>query len=86
VSPSGAYAYVAGSSDNAVAMFDRDAGNEKLSFIEREKDGIDDPFDSGGVVDGLFGAKSVAVSPDGAHVYAAGSSDDAVAAFATVDD
>jgi len=32
-------------------------------------------------VDGLLGAKAVALSPDGAHAYATGAADDAVAVF-----
>ena len=37
--------------------------------------------DDQGGVDGLQRASAVAVSPDGAHVYATGTSDNAVAAF-----
>ena len=45
-----------------------------LTFVEVQKD------ESGGV-DGLDGAADVAVSPDGAYVYAAGFIDDALAVF-----
>ena len=45
-----------------------------LSFLEVHRDGV-------GGVDGLRGASSVMVSPDGAHVYAAGRQDHAVAVF-----
>jgi 6-phosphogluconolactonase (cycloisomerase 2 family) len=73
-SPDGAHVYVAGGIDDAVATFSRDASTGALSFVEQDKDGV-------GGVDGLDGAIGVAASPDGAHVYAAGELDDAVATF-----
>src|SRR5690606_21516522 len=45
-----------------------------LSFIETKKNGIDG-------VEGLSGAFSLVVSPDGRHVYAAGSLDNSVVVF-----
>jgi 6-phosphogluconolactonase (cycloisomerase 2 family) len=75
VSSDGKHVYVAGADDNAVAVFSRDASTGKLMVVEVEKDGV-------GGVDGLGGARSVTVSPDGKHVYAAGADDDAVAVFA----
>jgi 6-phosphogluconolactonase (cycloisomerase 2 family) len=74
VSPDGKHLYAAGSSDNAVAVFSRNGTTGALTFVEVHKDGV-------GVVDGLFGADSVTVSPDGKHLYAAGVTDDAVAVF-----
>ena len=74
VSPDGGHLYVAGNDNNAVAVFSRDGITGALTFVERERDGI-------GGVDGLDGAWSVAVSPDGGHVYVTGSRDDAVAVF-----
>jgi 6-phosphogluconolactonase (cycloisomerase 2 family) len=74
VSPDGAHVYVTGFSDNALATFARDGGTGALTFVEFEMDGV-------GGVDGLSEARQVAVSPDGAHVYASGATDDAVAAF-----
>src|SRR3989442_5281 len=65
---------VAGRNDNAIAVFQRDVASGMLTFVEVQRSGT-------GGVEGLLGAKSVAVSPDGAHVYAAGSLDDAVAVF-----
>ncbi len=84
VSPDGADVYVTGPGDNAVAVFDRDTDPSsgslgRLSFLQVHKDGV-----SG--VDGLAGATGVALPPDGAHVYAAGPNDDAVAAFARAAD
>ena len=45
-----------------------------IDYIGIQKDGV-------GGVDGLDGAYSVTVSPDGNHVYAGGYTDDAIAVF-----
>lgn len=74
VSGDGAHVYVAGEGDNALAAFSRSASTGELTFIEVEIDGT-------GGVDGLGGARSLALSADGAHVYVAGRSDDSVAVF-----
>jgi 6-phosphogluconolactonase (cycloisomerase 2 family) len=73
-SPDGKYVYTAGSSDRAVAVFSRNSTSGELSFVQVVKDGE-------GGVDGLNGAFSVTVSPDGKHLYAASQFDDAVAVF-----
>ncbi len=73
-SPDGAHVYVTGVNDDAVATFSRDPTTGALTFVEQEKDGV-------GGVDGLDGARGVASTPDGAHVYVAGQADDAVATF-----
>jgi 6-phosphogluconolactonase (cycloisomerase 2 family) len=72
VSADGKSVYVAGSSDNAVAVLGRDPNTGLLTFLQVLKDG-----DSG--VDGLDGASSVTVSADGKSVYVASFYDDAVA-------
>jgi 6-phosphogluconolactonase (cycloisomerase 2 family) len=74
VSPNGDQVYVAGFEDDAVAVFDRDGSTGELTFVEVHKDS--DPG-----VDGLDGIQSLAVSPDGGHVYAAAQVADAVAIF-----
>ena len=74
VSPDGAHVYVAAASDDAVSVFSRDATTGALTFVEAQFDGV-------GGVDGLAGAATVTVSPDGAHVYVAGQNDSAVAVF-----
>jgi len=75
VSNDGAHVYVTGTTGNALAVFGRDPGTGRLNFIEAETQGV-------GGIDGLTAAVSVAVSPDGASVYVAGSQDNAVAVFA----
>src|SRR5437764_5173727 len=74
VSPDGAHVYAAGSLENAVAVFGRDAATGKLTFIEVQREG------QNGVL-GLFGAKAVTVSLDGANLYVAGGYDDALVVF-----
>ena len=74
VAPDGKHVYVAGGTDDAVAVFSRNAGTGQLAFVEAQFDGI-------GGVDGLNGASSVAIAPDGTSVYVAGTLDDAVAVF-----
>jgi 6-phosphogluconolactonase (cycloisomerase 2 family) len=78
VSPDGAHVYVTGRSEDGVAIFDRDPVGGGLSFVTTVLDGDALP---GGTVDGLDGAESVAVSPDGEHVYVAGFNDSALAVF-----
>ena len=74
LSPDGAHLYVAGSTDNAVAVFTRDATSGALTFVEAQKNGV-------AGVEGLARASAVVVSPDGSYVYAAGQVDDAVVVF-----
>ena len=75
VSPDGASVYVAGDTDSALAVFERSAATGGLTFLEVHRNNV-------GGVEGLDGARGVAVSPDGTSVYVAGFEDDAVAAFA----
>ncbi|MEE8450566.1 MAG: beta-propeller fold lactonase family protein [Thermoguttaceae bacterium] len=74
ISPDGNHVYAASYPDDALAVFNRDGATGQLNFVQSLRDGQ-------GAVDGLNGARSVTVSPDGNHVYAAGSNDDAVAVF-----
>jgi 6-phosphogluconolactonase (cycloisomerase 2 family) len=73
--PDGAHVYVTGQADDAVVTFSRDPATGALTWVEQDKDGV-------GGVDGLDLTRGVAASPDGAHVYATGFDDDAVATFA----
>src|SRR5262245_30639679 len=74
VSPDGAHVYVAGRSDNAVAVFGRDVSTGRVTFLEMKRDGVDG-------VDGIAGARALALSPDGKHLYVAGSDSNAIAIF-----
>jgi len=73
ISPDGFLLYVASDVDNALAIFDRNTTDGELEFNQAV-------FDGGGI-DGLDGAYSVAVSPDGVNIYVASIYDDAVAIF-----
>jgi len=74
LSPDGEYVYVAAMSDDAVTIFDRNTSTGTLNYVGVVKDGV-------GGVDGLAGARSVTVSPDGMHVYVAGYDANSVAIF-----
>ena len=74
LSPDGADLYVAGATDDALAVFSRDAATGRLTFVEAQHDGA-------GGVNGLNGANAVAISPDGTYVYVTGSVDGALAVF-----
>ncbi len=74
VTPDGKHVYGADYGEDEVAIFSRDLNDGSLTFEGRVRDG-------GGGVDGLDGVASLAVSPEGAQLYAAGINDDAVAVF-----
>jgi len=76
VSPDGDYIYVTSSSSNAINVFNRSSSSPsgELTFVEVVKTGING-------VQGLTAAQSVTVSPDGNHVYAVGTYDDALVTF-----
>ncbi len=58
VSPDGKSVYVGSCTDNAVAVFSRDATTGALTFVEQQKEGV-------GGIDGLACARGVAVDPSG---------------------
>ncbi len=74
VSPDNEHVYVAGISGDSVAAFDRNTTTGDLTSIG-------DYFDDTSGIDGLNGARDIAVSPDGKHVYVTGQDDNAVAVF-----
>lgn len=74
VSGDGKFVYVASHTDDAVAVFSRDAVTGNLTFIEAKFDGL-------AGVNGLNGASFVAISPDTTNLYVASSDEDAVAVF-----
>jgi 6-phosphogluconolactonase (cycloisomerase 2 family) len=78
VSPDGGHLYATGQFDDAISVFGRNPTTGALAFVEVLREG-----DVQGLltIEGLDGAESVVVSPDGAHVYVAGFNDGAVAVF-----
>lgn len=81
ISPDGRFLYAAGANDNAIAGFARDLDNGTLSWIESEQNGVNDPNDPGGTVAGLGNVEFIAISPDGAHLYALSASGGSIARF-----
>ena len=79
VSPDGAHLYATGQYDDAIAAFTRNPTTGALTYVDVLRDGNVQGLLT---IDGLDGAESVVVSPDGAHVYVAGFNDGAVAVFA----
>ncbi len=82
VSPDGRSAYVASGNSDAVAVFDRAANGtlaQKPGTAACIKEGNGAGRCANG--EGLDGASSVAVSPDGQHVYTTATISDAVALF-----
>lgn len=77
ISPDGANVYAVSITDNALVTFDRNPITGELTFVDAMYDGQDG-------VDGLQGAlgtHSVTLSPDGANVYVAASTDDSISVF-----
>lgn len=78
ISPNGEFAYAvsmfAGSNGGSLSSFNRNSTSGALSFIDAIYD--EDPG-----IDGLQGARSVAVSPDGKNLYVAAYEDDKVSVF-----
>ena len=74
ISPDGRHLYAASQGDFSVTLFQRNIASGELTYIELYRD------DTNGV-DGLDGARSVVISPDGKTVYVAGEDDSAVAVF-----
>jgi uncharacterized repeat protein (TIGR01451 family) len=68
------FVYVAGTESDAIAVFARDAQTGELSYLTRYQDG-----EQG--IDGLGGVRRLLLAPGGAHLYAAGTLDDAIAVF-----
>jgi DNA-binding beta-propeller fold protein YncE len=81
VSPDGRHVYVAARNDSAIAVLSRSAG--ELDFVANQVQGQADPSATGApATAGLTGVVRLAMSPDGQHVYAAGSTGNSLAVFA----
>ena len=81
ISPDGTSVYVTSGTDDAIARFNRGAGGTLtpagcISDLEGA-----DTCGAGNEAQGLSGARSVVVSPDGASVYVASGTDNAIARF-----
>ncbi|MEO0778460.1 MAG: beta-propeller fold lactonase family protein [Bacteroidota bacterium] len=74
MSPEGNHLYVAGSTDNSLAVFSRDVITGALTFVSNYTTGVDG-------VDGISGANAIDFSPDGNFVYVTGADDNAVVVF-----
>lgn len=74
-SPDGKHLYVRAADDASLAAFARNPADGTLTFVGVAQDGV-------AGVDGLAGPGQVAVSPDGAQVYATSVTDASVAVFA----
>jgi 6-phosphogluconolactonase (cycloisomerase 2 family) len=73
--------YVTSELDNAVVIYSRNVTTGQLTLLEAEKNGVNDPGDAGGLVDGLLGASALGITPSGGHLYATGASSNALAVF-----
>jgi 6-phosphogluconolactonase (cycloisomerase 2 family) len=74
LSPDGDHLYAAASNDDAITVFSRNLTTGALTFVGVSRRGEDG-------VEGLDGPRSVTVSPDGSHVYAASIFDDSLTVF-----
>jgi 6-phosphogluconolactonase (cycloisomerase 2 family) len=73
-SPDNKFIYVCGANDNSVVVFQRNADQGDLSFIEVHMDNM-------AGVDGISSPNSVVISPDGKNAYVAGLGESAIAVF-----
>ncbi len=74
LSPDGSHLYAAAGGDGALSVFRRHRSTGKLTLVDVVRD-------DGSRTRALAGTHAVTVSPDGAHVYATGQADDALAVF-----
>jgi len=81
VSSDGGHVYVASRNDNAIVVFERDAGSGALTFVQNQQQDTVGSADAAGPNKGLTGVRQLVVSADGASLYAAGAGADAVAVF-----
>jgi len=90
ISPDGLDLYATGTNDDALAVFHRETLESNFEFVERKKDGdeIPQPPPEEGeeppppiYLDGLDGPRGVVISPDGKHVYVAGSNEHSLVVF-----
>ena len=74
LSADGAHLYAASPTENSVSVFRREFPSGRLAFVETEQNGVLG-------VTGLAGARALAESPDGRHIYVVGAFSNAIALF-----
>ncbi|MDX1624882.1 MAG: beta-propeller fold lactonase family protein [Wenzhouxiangellaceae bacterium] len=80
ISADGLHVYVAAERSDAIVVLSRNPGDGSLTFLQNQAQGAT----STGAAEpnaGLTGVRSLLLSEDGAHLYAAGADDNAVAVF-----
>lgn len=82
ISADGAFLYVAARASDGISVLARDPLSGNLSFVHQQGNNEADPQASGGTVRGLGGVSALALSPDGAHLYASAATGNAIAVFA----
>jgi DNA-binding beta-propeller fold protein YncE len=82
LSADGRFVYVAARNSNAINVFGRDAANGDLSLVQVLSNNQADASAAGGTVRGLNGAAALALTPDGAHLYAVAGIGNTLATFA----
>jgi 6-phosphogluconolactonase (cycloisomerase 2 family) len=74
LSPDGEFLYAAGTTDNAIAIFDRNTANGQLTFLSS--------YTNGGALNGLSAANALNISHDGKFVYASSETNHSLSTFA----
>lgn len=82
LSADGLTLYVAAHNSHAINVLRRAPDTGELVFAQVQHDGQTDAQAAGGTVRGLNGATALALSPDGAHLYAVAAGGNAVSVFA----
>ena len=75
VSPDGLNIYVAGETEDKIAIFTRSLATGQPTFIDAVVEG---DIQSSGTVDGLDGAQDLTLSPDGQHLYVVSPNEDSL--------
>jgi 6-phosphogluconolactonase (cycloisomerase 2 family) len=74
LSPDGKFLYAAGTTDNAIAILDRNTANGQLTFLSS--------YTNGGALNGLSAANALNISNDGKFVYASSETNHSLSTFA----
>ena len=74
VSPDGRHLYAGSQDDDAIVLFERDAEDGRLRYLQTYYDGQDG-------IEGLAGIQTLALSTDASYLYSVGQADHALAVF-----